>query len=122
LTSAEGFAVITQKGNSKPFTKAQLKKLFFGQPASWPGGGKITLYLGPAGEASRGAALKQIADMSESDFSAKLAQLAFTGQADEQPRALPATSAVRHVVQAVIGSVGIIPVTEVDDSVTRIAI
>ena len=50
LRGAEGFAVITQKSNIHPITKAQLKKLLLGQTASWPGGGKITLCLGPVGD------------------------------------------------------------------------
>jgi hypothetical protein len=122
LPAEDAFAVVTQKSNTGQITKAQLKGLIVGQSEKWPGGKKITLFLGPAGEPSRVAALKQLANMSESEFNAKLIQLAFTGQNDAQPRALPSTSAVRHTVQAVAGSVGIIPVAEVDDTVTRLTI
>jgi hypothetical protein len=120
LPAAEGFAVITQKNNMRPFTKAQLKALFMGQGASWPGGGKIKLMLGPAGDPARLAALKQIAGMSEADYSKQLIHLGFIGQVDAAPLTLPSAAAVRQLVQLAAGSVGVVAPADVNDSVKEL--
>jgi ABC-type phosphate transport system substrate-binding protein len=122
LPAAEGFAIITQKDNVRPLTKGQVKKLILGEATNWAGGGKITLILAPAGEVSRGAALKQIAGMTEADYNRNLIHLGFVGQADATPKIVASTAAVRLAVQHSAGAIGIIPVGEVDDEVKKLDI
>ena len=122
LSSGEGFAVVTKKTNANPVTKAQLKRLILGQGATWPGGGKMSLMLGPPNEPSRVAALKQIADMSEADFNKNVMHLGFTGHADAAPATMPSTAMVRQLVTVNPGAVGIIPPGEVTDALNKIEV
>jgi len=122
LPAAEEFAVITRKDNGHPITKAQVKKLLLGESANWPGGGKITLFLGPVGEASRAAALKQFVGMTETDYKRALLHFAFIGQADGLPSTLTSTAAVCLAVEHTNGSVGIVPVTELKESLKKLDI
>jgi len=117
LLGSDGFAVVTKKTNAQTITKAQLKKLLLGLGATWHGGGKITLILGPSGEPSRAAALRELAGMTEADFGKNLIHLTFTGESENIPMALPSTAGVRQVVQLNDKAVGIIPLNEVNDSV-----
>jgi hypothetical protein len=122
LPASDEFAVIAKKDSKHTITKTQLKKLLLGQPSAWPGGGKITLVMGPVGEASRVAALKQIAGMTEADFSKCLIHLGFIGQGDMAPRTMLSVAAARQVVQLSANSVGIVPVAEATDAVTILTV
>lgn len=122
MNGAEGFAVITKKTNTHPVTKAQLKRLLLGQGATWPGGGKMSLMLGPPNEASRVAALKDIADMSEADFNKNSMHLGFTGHSDAAPATMPSTAMVRQLVQVNPGAVGIIPPGEVTAALNAVEV
>ena len=60
-----GFSVVVNKDNpAASISKAQLRKMMLGETSAWPGGAKVMVVLGPAGDASRGAALKDICGMS----------------------------------------------------------
>lgn len=103
-----GFSVVVNKDNPvASISKAQLRKMMLGETAAWPGGAKVMVLLGPAGDASRGAALKEICGMSESDYSKQALQASFAG-GTKAVKTLPNTGAVRQVVALTAGGVGIV--------------
>ena len=109
----QGFSLVVQKGNpATSISKAQFRKMMMGESSSWPGGGKSVVLMGPAGDGSRAAALKQICGMGESDFSKHALQASFDGGSQSMPKTLPSTSAVRNVVALTPGGVGIVEATE----------
>ncbi len=66
----QAFSVVVNKDNpATGISKAQLRKMLMGETPAWPGGAKVLVLMGPAGDGSRSAALKDICGMSESDYS-----------------------------------------------------
>ena len=103
------FVVVTQQANAATkLTRAQLRRMLTGETASWPGGDKLAVFLGPAGQPARSSALKDICGMTESDFSKYTLQLNFEGAGKPIPKSLPSDAAVRQVVQLTRGALGIV--------------
>src|SRR5882724_5667228 len=85
----QGYSIVVQKAS--PITKvnrAQLRRMMLGEAATWPGGDKAVVLLGPAGNAARAAALKDLCGMSESDYSKHALQLSFEGGGKPVPKTL----------------------------------
>jgi hypothetical protein len=109
----QGFSIVVQKDNpAKSISKAQFRRMMMGESATWPGGGKAVVLMGPAGDSARAAALKQICGMGESDFSKHALQASFDGGDKALPKVLPSTGAVRNVVTLTTGGVGIVEAAE----------
>jgi ABC-type phosphate transport system substrate-binding protein len=103
-----GFSVVVNKDNpATSISKAQLRKMLLGETLSWPGGAKVVVLLGPAGDGARGAALKEGCGMSESDYSKHALQASFGGAA-KVVKTLPSTAGVRQVVALSPGGLGIV--------------
>src|SRR5690349_15161849 len=85
----EGFAVIVSKTNPvSHISKSQLRRMLTGEMTTWPGGARVAVLLGPAGDPSRAAALKQVCGMSEVDFGKFTLQQSFGGDAKGVPKTL----------------------------------
>lgn len=114
----EGFSVVVAKSSPETqVTRAQLRRMILAEATTWPSGAKVTVLLGPAGDAARAAALKQICGMTESEFSKFVLHLGFSGEVKSVPKSLPSTAAVRQLVQLNAGSVGIVAPGDVNDTV-----
>ena len=102
------FSVVVHKDNpATSISKTKLRKMLLGETPAWPGGAKVLVVLGPAGESARGAALKEVCGMSESDYSKQTLQASFAGGA-KVIKTLPSTAAVRQVVALSPGGLGIV--------------
>jgi hypothetical protein len=111
----QGYAVVVQKANpATKISRALLRRMLMGETAAWPEGEKVVVLLGPAGNPVRGAALKDICGMSESDFTKHALQLSFEGGGKPVPKSLPTDAAVRQVVQITRGGIGIVDPATVD--------
>ncbi|HEX3745511.1 MAG TPA: hypothetical protein VHW09_16320 [Bryobacteraceae bacterium] len=109
----QAFSVVVNKDNpAASVNKAQLRKMMMGETAAWPGGAKVLILIGPAGDASRSAALKEICGMSESDYSKQALQVSFAGGGKSPVRTLPSTAAVRQAVALSPGALGIVEGTQ----------
>jgi ABC-type phosphate transport system substrate-binding protein len=105
----QGFSVVVHKDNPvKSISKVQLRKMMLGETPAWPGGAKVLVLMGPAGDGARGAALQQICGMGESDFSKHALQVSFDGGSKAMPKTLPSTASVRTVVALTPGGLGIV--------------
>ncbi len=122
LAANDDFVVIAKKGNATPLSKTQLKNLFLGLEAVWPTGARIRLLLGPPGDASRIAALKHFAAMTEADFSKNSIRLTFVGKNGSLPATLDSTLVVRQFTQSLAGAIGIVPPSLVDGTVSAVTI
>jgi len=112
-----GFAVIVSKSNpATHMPKAQLRRMVLGDMTSWPAGGKVLVVIATPGDPARGAMLKQICGMSESDFGKYISQKAFGGDS-AAPKVLPSTAVVVKVVKLTPGGLGIVAASDADDSV-----
>ncbi len=112
-----GFAVVVAKSNpATHISKADLRRMVLGELGSWPAGGKVMVAMATPGDAARGAMLKQICGMTESDFGKFISRKAFGGDS-AAPKILPSTAVVVKVVKLMPGGIGIVAVGDVDDSV-----
>lgn len=106
---SQGFSVVVHKDNpATSISKSQLRKMMMGETPAWPGGAKVVILMGPAGDAARGAALKNICGMGESDYSKHTLQASFGGGGKSPVKTLPSTAAVRQVVALSPGGLGIV--------------
>jgi ABC-type phosphate transport system substrate-binding protein len=109
----QAFSVVVNKDNpAAGISKAQLRKMMMGETPAWPGGAKVLVLMGPAGDGSRSAALKDICGMSESDYSKQALQASFAGGGKSPVRTLPSTAAVRQAVALSPGGIGIVEGTQ----------
>jgi hypothetical protein len=105
----QGFAVVVQKDSPNTrLSRAVLRRMLMGEVATWPSGEKVVIMLGPAGNAARAAALKEICGMTESEFSKHALQMSFEGGSKPVPKSLPSDAAVRQLVQASRTALGIV--------------
>jgi hypothetical protein len=104
----QSFTVVVNKDNpATSISKSQLRKMILGDTSAWPNGAKVVIYLGPAGDGPRTAALKEVCGMSESDFSHQALQASFSGGAKATVKTVPA-AALRNVVALTPGALGIV--------------
>lgn len=114
--------MIVHKDNpATSITKAQLRRLMMGE-GTWPGGAKPVVAIGPVGDASRSAALKQVCGMSEGDFAKHILQIKFEGAGKSVPRTAPSAAGVRQIVQSSPGGLGIIEGTDAGEGVRIIPV
>ena len=117
------FSVVVNKDNpATGIGKSQLRKMMMGETPSWPGGAKVLVVMGPAGDGSRGAALKEICGMSESDYAHQALQASFAGGGKSPVKTLPSTAAVRQVVALSPGGLGIVEGTQAGPGLKILAI
>jgi hypothetical protein len=104
----QGFAIVVNKDSPNTHvSRALLRRMLMGEVAAWPGGEKVVIFLGPAGNAARAAALKDICGMTESDYSKHALQASFDG-GKPVPKSLPSDAAVRQLVQGFRNGLGIV--------------
>lgn len=114
----ESLAIIIHKSNPMDnITADDLRKLCLADRRHWSHGRKVTLALLEPGRPERGAVLRQICQMSESEFTRHFLEGAFVGQVQAAPKELASPTGVRRFVFNVPGAIGFIPLRDVDDSV-----
>jgi len=122
LPAEQNFAVITQADNPRSITRIQLKRALLGQEAHWPGGGKITVVLGPSGDPGRIAVLKEYAGITESELYKIIMHLNFTGQGEFAPITAASFTSVMQAVRSKPGAVGVVPLSSLNPTVKKIEI
>lgn len=107
--SQQGYSVLVNKDNpAQSISKALLRRMMMGESANWPAGGKVSVLLGPSGDAARARALKEICGMGESEFAKYLLKLNFEGLSKGAPKTLPSAASIRLVLPSTPGGLGII--------------
>ena len=103
-------------------TTRELRSILLGERDRWPDGQKVLATSLPLETPETRLLLKQICGMSEGDYKRYFLQLAFQGKAVLPPRIVPSAAAVRALVSATPGALGIIRVHDVTDAVNIISL
>ncbi len=101
-------------------TSRDLRSMLLGETDHWPNGQKVVVASLPVELPETKVVLKQICGMSEGDFKRYFMQLAFQGKPAPAPRILRSAAAIKALVSATPGALGIIPAHDVDAAVNVI--
>jgi len=100
----------------------ELRKIFLGERAHWPNSRRITLVMMEPGQPERKALIREVCQMSESDFTRHFLNGVFTGEVFATPKTLASPVGVRKFVFNVPGAIGYLRAPEVDSSVKVIKV
>jgi ABC-type phosphate transport system substrate-binding protein len=103
-------------------TSRDLRGILLGQMEHWPNGQKVVVASLPIELPETKLLLKQICGMSEGDFKRYFMQLAFQGKSVSAPHILKSPAAVKALVGATPGALGVIPAHDVDSAVNVLAL
>jgi phosphate transport system substrate-binding protein len=116
-------AVVVNRSNpTDALGRAELRALFLGERTTWRHGRRVTVLLREPGQAERTAALRLIYGMSEADLTRHFLHQTFTGGTGAAPRTLATAENVKRFVVNVPGAIGVVRLTDVDDTVKAIRI
>lgn len=103
-------------------TLPELRKVFLGERSHWPNGRRITLVMMEPGQPERRALIREVCQMTESDFTRHFLQGVFTGEVFVSPKTLASPVGVRKFVFNVPGAIGYVRASDVDSSVKVIRV
>jgi ABC-type phosphate transport system substrate-binding protein len=116
-------AIIVNTTNPlESLSMAELRKVFLGERSHWPSGRRITLVMMEAGQPERTALIRQVCQMSESDFTRHFLHGVFTGEVFVSPKTLASPVGVRKFIFNVPGAIGYVRASDVDSSVKVIRV
>jgi hypothetical protein len=121
--SANDLAVIVNKQTPVlVLTSRDLRSILLGQMDHWPSGQKIVAATLSTELPETRFVLKQVCAMSEGDFKRYFMQLAFQGKTVSLPKIMRNSAAIKALVSATPGALGIIPAREVDGLVNVVTL
>jgi ABC-type phosphate transport system substrate-binding protein len=119
----DNLAIVVNTTNSvDSLSLAELRKVFLGERSHWPNGRRITLVMMEPGQPERKALIREVCQMSESDFSRHFLHGVFTGEVFVSPKTLASPVGVRKFVFNVPGAIGYVRASDVDSSVKIIRV
>jgi ABC-type phosphate transport system substrate-binding protein len=122
-SAGENLAIIVNRDNPVDnLSTAELRRIFLGARGHWTSGRRITIVMMEPGQPERTAILRQICQMSESEFSNHFLHGLFTGEVLVSPKTLASPVGVREFVFNVPGAIGYLRVSNVDSSVKIVRI
>ncbi len=101
---------------------SELRKVFLGERSHWPNGRRITLVMLEPGQPERKALIREVCQMTESEFSRHFLQGVFTGEVLVSPKTLSSPAGARKFVFNVPGAIGFVRASDVDSSVKVIRV
>jgi ABC-type phosphate transport system substrate-binding protein len=116
--SRQNLAIIVNISNSvDSLSLSELRKVFLGERKHWPNGRRITLVMMEPGQAERRTLIREVCQMSETDFRQHFLHGLFTGEVFVSPKTLSSPVGVRKFVFNVPGAIGYVRAADVDSSV-----
>ena len=112
--SAQAIAVVVNP--AVPVTDlsvADLNNLFTFTKRSWPGGGRVTLYLPPPASPARAALLKGVYHMDDAQLKRFLLEKVYQGDIDVAPRVGASDEDVVALVAGAPGGISLVPASKV---------
>lgn len=100
----------------------ELRKVFLGERAHWPNARRITLVMMEPGQPERRALIRDVCQMSESDFTRHFLNGVFTGEVFASPKTLASPVGVRKFVFNVPGAIGYVRASDIDSTVKIIRV
>jgi len=96
---------------------AELRQVFLGEQQFWRDGTRITLLVYPPRTPERETALRLLYRMSEVDFRRFWIAKIFRAEVAAGPKIVYSAAMARHLVATIPGTIALLPVEAVDDSV-----
>jgi ABC-type phosphate transport system substrate-binding protein len=122
-SAGDDLAIVVNRGNVVDnLSTAELRRIFLGARGHWTSGRRITIVMMEPGRPERAAVLRQICQMSESEFSNHFLHGLFTGEVLVSPKTLATPVGVREFVFNVPGAIGYLRISDVDSSVKIVRI
>lgn len=116
--ATQTLAIIVNVANPvENLSLVELRKVFLGERAHWPNGRRITLVMMEPGKAERTALIREVCQMSESEFSRHFLHGVFTGEVFVSPKTLATPVGVRKFVFNVPGAIGFVRTSDLDETV-----
>jgi ABC-type phosphate transport system substrate-binding protein len=127
--AAEDVAVIVNKSNPiASFTMADLRKILLGPRPKWSNGMNIVVLMTKPGQPERGATLKIVCGMSETDFMLHFVRTWRTSDGSSKgnngtlPEVFDSGVRLRESIAGTPSAVGFIKASEVNDTVRIVAV
>ncbi len=119
-TGTDLAVIVNKKTTVVALTSRDLRSILLGEKDHWPNGQRVlAASLSIDGPETKWV-LKQICGMSEGDFKRYFMQLSFQGKSVSPPRILANPAALKALVSATPGALGIIRERDVDETVNVI--
>lgn len=121
--SEQNLAIIVNTSNPVgSLSMSELRHVFLGERRHWPNGRRITLVMMEPGQPERKALIREVCQMTETDFSQHFLHGVFTGEVFVSPKTLASPVGVRKFIFNVPGAIGYVRATDVDASVKVIRV
>ena len=114
--------VVNRSSTVENLSRTELRRIFLGARGHWPNGRRITVVMMEPGQPERAAVLREVCQMSESEFNNHFLHGLFTGEVFVSPKTLANSEGVRKFVFNVPGAIGYLRASDVDSSVKVIRI
>ena len=116
-------AVIVNKGSSVvSLSSRDLRGILLGTKDAWPDGTKLIAVSLPTERPETRMILKEVCGMSEADFKRYFLMMNFQGKSVSPPRMMRTSTSIKAFVESTRGALGVIPLRDVDPSVTVMSI
>lgn len=119
----EHFAVIVHPATAEnDLSIDDLRRVFLGQQTTWPDGGRVILFVQPAGTAAGDAVLRHVYRMSETEYKHYWIARALGEDAGSSPKLVSGPALTRRLTAAVPGAIALIPAAAVDSTVKVLSV
>jgi ABC-type phosphate transport system substrate-binding protein len=119
----QNLAIVVNTSNPVDnLSMSELRHVFLGERRHWPNGRRITLVMMEPGQPERKALIREVCQMTETDFSQHFLHGLFTGEVFVSPKTLASPVGVRKFIFNVPGAIGYVRATDVDSSVKVIRV
>ena len=121
--ASQNLAIVVNQANPiNNVSTVELRRIFLGARGHWPNGRRITIVMMEPGQPERAAVLREICQMSETEFSNHFLHGLFTGEVLVSPKTLASVESVRKFVVYVPGAIGYLRASDVDATVKMLRI
>jgi len=117
------FAVIVHPSTPvEDVTLAQLRRLFLGQQQFWSGGGRVVLFVHPAGTAEGDAVLRHLYQMTAAEYKRYWIAKTFRDDIASGPKIVSSNAMARRLTASVPGAIAVIAAADADSTVKVLSI
>jgi ABC-type phosphate transport system substrate-binding protein len=121
--ASQSLAIVVNLSNPiNNLSTAELRRIFLGVRGHWPNGRRITLVMMEPGQPERATVLREICQLSETEFSNHFLHGLFTGEVLVSPKTLASAEGVRKFVVYVPSAIGYLRTSDVDGTVKVVKI
>jgi hypothetical protein len=109
--------VVNVSNPADKLSTGELRRIFLGERGNWPNGRRITIVMMEPGQPERAVILREVCQMTETQFNNHFLHGVFTGQVLVSPKTLATPAGVRKFIFNVPGAIGYLRASDVDSTV-----